>query len=890
MSYPICPLIPKNKKVLVVCEKPSMARDLLPVLGGSKSGDGFFTFSGGYISWARGHLMEMVPPSSYDPSWKAWSWETLPMIPPNYSFLYEPRGDCLSQLKVLKKLYKEVDLVINACDAGREGELIWWEIMRYCGWGEGEAPPNLGPKLALRFWSQSNTSAGLREAWESMFLVSDRLGLAQGAYSRAEADWLLGLNMTRAATLSFAPPGNSQGKKGFWSIGRVQTPILSLICERDYTIENFVPKNFYQVKATFEGDSLFEATLLVPQGFKAFADEELELGSGGEGNSETGSSSPSSSMPIKEQKAFINLEDATLVMERILKSRPSFWAVAQTTKKSTENPPNLFSLTSLQKWCNKNWGWEAKRTLDAAQAAYEGDKSLTYPRTDAAFLPKDSMGKMDEVYRYILSDYLGPLNYETSLCDCVPSTSSRSGFIFDDSKLTDHYAIVPTGVIPKDFTSDSGKLWQAVVRRFFVSFASSAQASTLIRRLTLGEDTAVTSGKTYDSLGWISLDNELCRLTDNEPRTFSELLPKCGEQTPLLEARVHAGKTSPPKPFTEATLLSLMENIHTKFEDSEDNLKEALGSKGIGTPATRASIIELLIARGYVERKKKGSTNYLRATTDGKTLINNLKAVKLELLTHAQLTAEWESRLTDMENGKGLTREKFLDGIASVVSDCIDVLKTNQSPLARSNQSGYDSVGKNLDVLCPFSQQPVRDHGTYWVFPHYPNVRFYKTIASRKMEVTEYLDVLRNHSPLFSGFVSSKGKKFNAKLTFDSSLGKFKFEFDNSAGFQGEETKHACPNTGKPITDNGKCWVFPGKQTRFWKVVSGRKMKVSEYIELVKTGSTPYYDNFKSKAGKSFTASLVYDGSLVSFSFNNGKEPAPKNMGMKGPGTKAKKA
>jgi DNA topoisomerase-3 len=733
-----------------------------------------------------------------------------------------------------------------------------------------------------------------------MFPVSDILGLAEGAYSRAEGDWLLGLNLTRAATLSFAPPlgagaeasssspsspkasTKASTKKGFWSIGRVQTPILSLICERDESIENFKPRTFYQVKATFQGDAPFEATLLVPSGMTPFAEDD---------NLEVESDSVSGSDSKKEHKSFITSEDADVVLQRILATRPQAWKVVHTTKKSTENPPNLFSLTSLQKWCNKNWGWEAKRTLDAAQAAYEVDKSLTYPRTDASFLPKDSVEKMDSVYRTILSDYLEPLNYDVASCSFTPSQSPRSSHIFDDSKLTDHYAIVPTGVIPKDLTSDSSKVWLAVVRRFLTSFSSPALVSTLVRRLTLGVDCAVTSGKTYEDFGWIDLDNRLARLTEHDPKPPLGLLPNCGDLAPLLEARIHQGKTTPSKPFTEATLLSLMENIHTKFEDSEDDLKEAIGAKGIGTPATRASIIELLIARAYIERQKKGSTTYLRATGDGRTLISNLRTMNLEILTHAQLTAEWESKLNDMEKAQGATRVDFLNGICTVVDRCINTLRSNQSPLARQKGGYEQSQPKDLDLACPFSGKPIQDLGNFWRFPHFPEYRFYKTIAGRFMDVAEYIDVLRNNAQTLQGFTSSKGKKFSAKLSFDSADGKFKFEFDNTTGFQGEETKQKCPNTGEAIVDKGKFWSFPGLENRFWKEVSGRKMKLTDYIELVKTGRTGFFENFKSKAGNPFTAALVLENSNVKFEFSNSNSSAAsmnKNMGMKGPGVKAK--
>jgi DNA topoisomerase-3 len=850
-----------------------MARDLSSVLGGSKGGEGYMSFNLGYISWARGHLLEMVPPAGYNPAWKSWVWETLPMIPPDFNFLREPKDDCVSQLSILKKLYKEVDIVVNACDAGREGELIWWEILRYCGWGDQKPIPALGSKPALRLWAQSNTSAGLREAWEKMFPIEDKLGLAEGAYARSEADWLLGLNLTRASTLSFSPPQSSKDRKAFWSIGRVQTPILALIVDRDNHISNFVPKTFYQIKATFQGKDPFEALVLVPSGIKAFEEE------GEEGK------------PEKQSKSFLNEADAAAVLSRVLDSRSELWDVSEVVKSSLENPPNLFSLTSLQKWCNKVWGWEAKRTLDAAQAAYESDKTLSYPRTDASFLPKDSMEKMDAVYQEILSKFFVPEGCKLPAWVLPPSSSSRASYIFDDSKLTDHYAIVPTGVIPSNLSSDAGKLWLAVVRRFFSAFGIPAKVSTLTRTLTYQQDTAVVSGKTYDDLGWIELDNALCGLTGQETKAEAGILPSCDKRVPLLDARPHKGQTTAPKPFTEATLLSLMENIHTKFEDSEESLKEALGAKGIGTPATRASIIELLIHRGYITRQKKGSTNYLRATEDGMKLVSSLKAVRLEFLTQPQLTAEWESKITDMEKGEGEGREVFLEKLTSLINSSLETLHKNQSPDAPSLTPRSRAEGVPLETLCPFTQKPVLDHGTYWVVPQYPNAKLYKTIASKPISLDDYFSILRNSSPLFEGFTSQKGKQFKARVSFDPSLGKFSFVFDEGSGMMGSPTGKKCPLSGEEILDHAKFWVFGARPTKFWKVMAGRKMKLSEYSRLVKEGSTEFLEGFISKSGNKFTAALNLVEGEVKFSFGNSSgRSGPQNVGMKGPGAKSKKS
>jgi DNA topoisomerase-3 len=881
-NSPICPLIQPNKKVLVICEKPSIARDMAKVLGGTAagSGEGYISFPGGYISWARGHMLDMAEPSEYRADWENWDWGVLPMIPEGLKFHRKAKGDCRAQLGVLKKLYSQSDLIVNACDAGREGELIWWEILRYCGWGAGQEVPVVGNKPALRFWAQSNTAVGLAEAWEAMQPVETRAGLAQGAYARSEADWLLGLNLTRGATLGFEAPDLGKNKKGFWSVGRVQTPVLALIAQRDDSILTFKSEPFYQIKATFVGKSTlgsggeefrpFEALVVVPKGVKAFGNED----EGAESESE------------KDNKSFLRKEDAQMVIDRILSKKSEVWDVKEDTKKTTENPPGLFSLTSLQKWCNQYWGWEAKRTLDAAQGAYESDKSLTYPRTDAAFLPVDSKSKVQAVYETLVEKYLVPSNYNLPVAAHSPSSSTRSSYLFDDSKLTDHYAIIPTGVVPRDLESDSGKVWLAVLRRFIVSFSDPAKVSTLNRRLSLGEDLAVVSGKTYDYKGWIDVDNLLSQLTGHKPKDESGILAKCGSKANVLDLNLHQGATTPPKHYTEATLLALMENIHTKFEDTEDELKDALAGKGLGTPATRAAIIELLIARKYILREKKGATTYLKATKHGHDLIRNLKAVKLEFLTQPHMTAQWEEKLNDMEVGKGMSRKEFLEQLTKVIEDSIKVLGTAATSAGIAPRVSYEE--KQTDQLCPISGENIMDKGPYWVFPAYPDVRLYKEIAKKQIQLSEMIEVLRGNSPIISGFVSKKGTKFAARLEFSKEDKKIRFVFDKDSGVVPESSDQLCPVTGRPILDHGQFWTFPDNPIKFWKVVAKRKMKLSEYVQLIRDGKTKVFDNFVAKSGNKFSASLCLKTDQVGFDFPD--KGMPMNPKMTGPGAKSKPA
>lgn len=862
MSTAVCSLLDPSEKVLVVCEKPSVARDLGALLGAGPDAGGFLPFSGGFISWARGHLLELAPPSGYRGDWSRWVWEVLPMVPPDLQFQSVVKKGAAQQLSVLKDLYKKSDAVVNACDAGREGELIWWEILRHCGWGAGLPPGQLGPKKALRFWAQSNTPAGLSEAWSGMRPVSERRGLAEASYARSEADWLLGMNGSRAATLCF-PAMEAGGKRAVWSVGRVQTPVLAMIVGRDEEISKFVAKPFYEVKVGFEGPSPFEGTLLVPMGVDPFVPD-------GE--------------PPKDAKGFLRKEDAQVAVDRVIGSRPSPWEITDTEKPGSENPPGLFSLTELQKWCNQVWGWEAARTLDAAQAAYESAKTLTYPRTDSCFLPDDFPGKMDEVYASIRSGFL---DSRLSLPGWVvpPSVSARASFLFDSSKVSDHYAIVPTGVIPSDLNSDAGKVWVAVLRRFMVAFGPAAKTVSVKRRCVWADDVAIATGKRYTDRGWLDVDSVLAPLVGQDPKAEPAGLGPCPSSLPVDAARLHEGKTTPPKHFTEGMLLAAMENIQARLTSDEEEFKEAVAGKGLGTPATRAAIIELLVARSYIQRTKKGGAPSLRATASGQDLIGNLSTANLGFLTLPDMTAEWEATLVRMEkNEAGVSRDSFLSELLGSVQTVVDTLRAKA---AASPSSGGTRPRVELDKFCPISGKPVGDMGNFWEFPGFAG-RIPKVIAGREFTVDEIADVLSGNPEVFTGFVSKKGKNFDAGLKPNTETGRFDFVFPERLVVDSGEI---CPVTNKPVEDHGGFWVFPDREGRFWKSVAKRPIAIKEYCELVGSGKTALLDGFISAKGKTFSAHLILkpDGS-VGFEFANSGPGGrtPSSPRLTGPGARKK--
>jgi DNA topoisomerase-3 len=623
-------------------------------------------------------------------------------------------------------------------------------------------------------------------------------------------------------------------------------------------IKNFKSKPFYEVKVEFNDDQPFEATLLVPKGVEPFVADGAD---------------------VKESpKAFLKQGDALDALTRVMDTKPKDWTITDDEKEGSENAPVLFSLTELQKWCNQMWGWEASRTLAAAQQAYEADKTLSYPRTDASFLPVDSKPKMDEVYRNIRSKYLDG-QVDLPGWSVEPSKSTRVGYLFDDSKLTDHYAIVPTGLVPGDPTSDAGKVWLAVVRRFISAFGPAARTVTLKRRCEFGSDVAVASGKRYIDRGWIAADDLLAPLVGQSPKVEPDGLGATSGKAPVQGARLHEGKTTPPKPLTESTLLALMENIHTKLDTDEDELKEVLAGKGLGTPATRAATIELLVSRKYISRVKKGKTPTLQATEPGHRLIGKLGEFGLRTLTQPDTTAEWESALTGMEKATQVgARVPFLEGIMDEVGRALDILK-GQAP------ERTKVVRTELADICPISGKPVSDCGVFWEFPGFGRVS--KQIAGRNMSLEEIIQILSGSSPTFEGFLSKTKSKFSAQLKVNLADKKLDFVFPER---EVKSAGHSCPMTGKEVEDHGIFWKFPNMKEPFWKTMAQRAMTLEEYSTLVEEGSVGPLAGFVAKSGSAFEAKLVLKDGKPSFDFPDRGKPGPSSPGMKGPGAKGKKS
>ena len=706
---------------LILCEKPSVAREIAAALGITASGGDYIAGRGIAITWCFGHLLEACEPHEYNKIWEKWTLEALPIIPTNYVFNYKPRsGDAKSRLRVIGDLARESSVIVNACDAGREGELIFREVIDYIRF------PIIHTE---RMWLNTMTKAGILLAWNkrqsSTLPKFENLGIA--ARVRSQADWLVGTNGTRAATLSFP-----SGKVPVWSVGRVQTAVLNLIVDRDQRINSFIPEPYYGIRVRLIGKDYgmqMEVKLIVP---------------------------PSMQKMGKFTRLFKNYDEACHVRNRAMASLFEIWQVSckyQTEKKS---PPPLFKLVELQKFCSLNLGWTAKKTLEVAQEAYER-KLITYPRTDSAALPQDYVEDADRVYRLVwqrlvLDIYKLKPNY--------PAEQATRESIFNDAKVSDHFAIIPTDNIPEvqpgQKDSDVTLLWKIVSRRFLLAFAPIAEFTDL-QVIALHENpsweeqalralSGASSEKHLTTPGWYDYARAFKQdYPDDEPdRTPPPPLEAVGT---CQKVEMYTDFSERPDPFKEDTLLSAMD------------------SNKLGTSATRAATIETLLSRKYVTRK----LTMLLSTEHGQFLITELKAKKLEFMTTADTTKEWETQLDLIETGDATapSRQQFLDSIKERTEAMVAILAGAKSSFQPK-------------VLCPITYQPVEVTSDGYVFPGLKDIKFPLKIAGREMTAQEYKDIIRAKEPVgpYEGFFSKKtGKNFKARIALNRQTKKFEFAF-----------------------------------------------------------------------------------------------------------------
>ncbi len=805
-----------NKK-LIIAEKPSVAADIARALSGfTRKGD-YFESNEYVLSSAVGHLLELTVPEQFDVKRGKWSFANLPVIPPHFDLAPIERG--AERLNLLLRLLKrkDVDGLINACDAGREGELIFRYIVQHAH----------SRKPIQRLWLQSMTTASIRDGFTHLRGDRDLLPLADAAKSRSEADWLMGINGTRAMTAFNSKEG------GFYltTVGRVQTPTLAILVEREERIREFKPRDYWEVHARFGAKAGEYAGRWFDPEFRKADDAE------------------------RKPERWWQAAAAEAVVAASI-GKPG--TVTEETKPTTQASPLLFDLTSLQREANGRFGFSARGTLSLAQALYERHKVLTYPRTDSRALPEDYVGTVKKAMDMLTADR-----------DYAPFAKAvlKNGWvkpnrrIFDNSKISDHFAIIPTLQSPKNLNEAERKLYDLVVRRFLAVFHPSAEFQQTTRITTVGEHRFRTEGKVLQSAGWLAIYG---RATQDE----NENLPPVGngEKVKTLEVAASALQTKPPARYSEATLLSAMEGAGKLVED--DELREAMEAKGLGTPATRAAIIEGLIREEYVHR----SGRELVPTPKAFSLMFALHMLGIVELASPELTGEWEHKLRLIEQGK-LTRDAFMKEIWALVKNTVEIIKHGEIP---------DTVYATVPAPCPKCGGTVQEN--YRKFQCQKcDFSLWKVTSGREWSPEEVAELItkRYIGPL-TGFRSRMGKPFSAAMKLND---EFRTEFDFGQGsasdsepaqdFSKQERLGTCPKCGSGVYDHGVAYVCEKSvgaerscDFRTGKIILQQPIEREQLQKLLATGRTDLLPRFISKKGRPFKAFLVKTpGGKIGFEF-----------------------
>ncbi|RUL88195.1 DNA topoisomerase 3 [Tautonia sociabilis] len=810
--------------IVVIAEKPSVARELAAFLGASSRREGYLEGNGHQVTWALGHLATLMEPEDYDPTLKTWSLDRLPIIPERFELKPMTEKGAGKQLAVVRRLLREADEIIVATDAGREGELIARSILELTGTTR---------KPARRLWLSSLTREAIREAFARLRPLSDYDHLYEAARCRSEADWLVGLNATRYETVRQRSTGV------LWSVGRVQTPVLALIVRRDEEIRTFRPEPFWELTTRYRG-VLFSHT-------------------GGRFKTE---------------------EEALALLSRVL-GQP-FVVDKVDRKRERVLPPQLYDLTELQRDMNRRFGLSADATLQAAQQLYEA-KLISYPRTDSRHLSNDLKRKIPG----ILDDLRPRKPDEMAALDLGNLAFTRR--IVDDGKVGDHHAIIPTGKAPGSLNPAAQKVYDAVVVRLIAAFYPHCEKEVTT---VLGSSAKVpfrARGVRVLDPGWTALYPRNGEDAKEDEQDLPELLP--GESGPH-EPAVRRGETSPPRPYTEATLLAAMETAGRLVDD--ETLREALKERGLGTPATRASIIETLLTRGYIAREKKN----LVATDLGRFLIARVRARELK---SAELTGDWEAKLREIERGR-LDPRGFMAEIARFTSAIVD--GSGDPPLDRDQLGPCPRCGLPvIEGKRGFGCSGWKDGCSFVLWREVEGTRLeddqIRELLQRRvlsspiptadggevvLRLADSGDVLaipfpkgrpmrsRGSSPGTSSRRAS-GKRRASPASDASARARAPARRAKAAGTQFAAVPVGpCPRCGSEVVEQPKSWGCSawkdGCSFAIWKAMSGKRITARMARTLLTKGRTATLKGFKSKAGKPFEARLVLEEGEVRFSFD----------------------
>ena len=837
-------------KGLVITEKPSVARDIARALGGFETGDDYFENDNYIVSWAVGHLLEFVAPEEIDPKFKRWVLEDLPIIPGE--FQYSPKSGQSERLRVLKKLYarNDVDHVINACDAGREGELIFREIVWY--FHKFKNAPS--PRKMQRLWLQSMTTSAIKTGFESLEDGNKFNGLSDAAVCRSEADWLIGINATRALTRRM----KTRNERTAWSAGRVQTPTMALLVDRE--IENLThrPTPFWRLQANFNApDHSYGGTWFDPD-FK-----------------------PDPHRPRKDD--WITEKETLESIAKAVQGQPG--AATESRKIQKETARQLFDLTSLQREANSRFGYSARRTLQAAQRLYEGHKLLTYPRTDSKCLPNDYKDHVNKV----VSTFAQGGQYSSYAVSLKKQGLRNTKRIFDDSKVSDHFAIVPTGQRPPaSLSGDDERIFDLVMRRFLAAFFPPAEWMKVERTTVVEGHHFRTRGRFLQTPGWYEVyGKEAAEETDvlaplaqadgswaDKLRADAGKLPDLKPDESLVQCREtesESDQTRPPSRYSEARLLSLMEHAGRQVDDEE--ITDALKGKGLGTPATRADIMENLVAKQYARRAERT----LRATPKGILLIDLLRRMGADRLSSPLLTGEMEMRLQEVEQGIR-TRDDYIKEVVEYTEDIVERAKTFQydelylddEPLGACPIAPELQVVERSRFYCSEDNKGKDSSGVGFIIWKERNGRYLDRVT-----IKELLE--NGETPLLEGFLSANGQGYSGKLKLNEK-GELQLLSEDGTPVGGpgiaEITEDSQPICLCPFGDNRK--IFETETTYqcncddsckeknpkikkvaiLPKVVCKREMKPEEAKKFFEEGITEQIDDFISRYGRPFKAKL----------------------------------
>ena len=823
-------------KQLIIAEKPSVAQDIAKALGGfAKSGE-YYESDDYVLSSAVGHLLELTVPEEYEVKRGKWSFTHLPVIPPHFAL--QPIDKSADRLKVLTKLIKrkDVDGLINACDAGREGELIFNYIVQHA---KAKHP-------VKRLWLQSMTPTAIRDGFARLRDGKEMQGLADAAVCRSESDWLIGINGTRAMTAFNSKTGGFH----LTTVGRVQTPTLAIVIEREEKIRKFVSRDYWELEASFGAKAGTYAGRWFDEKFKKPDDDEHARAE-----------------RIWDQKK------ADAIRAKCL-GKPG--KVEEESKPSTQLSPLLFDLTSLQREANGRFGFSAKTTLSLAQALYEKHKVLTYPRTDSRALPEDYLGTVPGILKGLPDEYAPFANDIVRQKWVKPNKR-----IFNNAKISDHFAIVPTGTPPKHLSEAEQKIYDMVTRRFLAVFYPAAEYLITTRITRVEGEAFKTEGKVLVNAGWLEVyGKEAASEAGGDDSKPQLVAVKPNEIVSTDDVVVKASATRPPPRYNEATLLSAMEGAGKLVED--DELREAMAARGLGTPATRASIIEGLITEKYLHREGRE----LIPTAKAFSLITLLKGLEVTELTQPELTGEWEYKLSQMEHGK-LTRAEFMKDIAEMTRHIVHQAKSHESDTVPGDFA-------TLKTPCPKCGGVIKEN--YKKFQCQAcDFSLWKIVAGREFEIEEIETLLekREVGPLL-GFRSKMGRPFNALIRMNDKL-EPEFDFGQSredeanaepVDFGDQQSLGPCPKCGSRVFEHGLSYVCeksvgPAKSCDFrsGKIILQQAIEREQMEKLLATGRTDILRNFVSqRTRRKFSAFLVRgaDGK-VGFEF----EPRAPKAGAK---------